>query len=80
MIAQNTLRDILTAYDADAPLEEASTIPGPWYVDARIAELEATAVFSRTWQMVGRAEQVAVRSAGDRGGEIALAPRDHARV
>jgi len=59
MIPQNTLRDILAAYDADAPLEEASTIPGPWYVDARIAELEATTVFSRTWQMVGRAEQVA---------------------
>ena len=41
MIPQNTLQNILASYDAKAPLEEASTIPAPWYVDARIAELEA---------------------------------------
>ena len=39
-------------------LSEASTIPAPWYVDARIAELETKTVFSQTWQMVGRIEQV----------------------
>ena len=27
-------------------------------MDARIAELEAQTVFSKTWQMVGRVEQV----------------------
>ena len=43
---------------ARAPLEEAWTIPAPWYIDARIAELERRTVFSRTWQMVGRADQV----------------------
>jgi len=58
MIPQNTLQNILASYDANAPLAEASTIPAPWYVDARIAELEARAVFSKTWQMVGRVEQV----------------------
>jgi choline monooxygenase len=49
---------MIAAYDASAPLEEASTIPAPWYVDSRIAELETGAVFSKTWQMVGRVEQV----------------------
>jgi len=58
MIPQNTLRNILASYDANAPLPEASTIPAPWYVDSRIAELETKTVFSKTWQMVGRVEQV----------------------
>jgi choline monooxygenase len=58
MIQQNSLQTILAAYDANASLAEATTIPAPWYVDPRIAELESKAVFSRTWQMVGRVEQV----------------------
>ena len=53
-----SVREILASYDENAPLWEASTIPAPWYVDARIAELEARTVFSKTWQMVGRVEQV----------------------
>ena len=59
MIPSNTIQDILARYDADAPLAEASTIPAPWYVDSRISELEAASVFSKTWQMIGRVEQVA---------------------
>jgi phenylpropionate dioxygenase-like ring-hydroxylating dioxygenase large terminal subunit len=59
MTPQNTVHNILAAYDANAPLAEASTIPAPWYVDARIAELESSAVFGKTWQMVERADQVA---------------------
>jgi len=59
MTPQNTVHNILAAYDANAPLAEASTIPAPWYVDARIAELESSAVFGKTWQMVGRVRQVA---------------------
>jgi choline monooxygenase len=50
--------EILESYNDKAALPDASTIPAPWYVDARIAELEAQTVFSKTWQMVGRAEQV----------------------
>ena len=50
--------EILAQYNAKAALPEASTIPAPWYVDPRIAELEAQTVFSKTWQMVGRVEQV----------------------
>jgi len=53
-----SISDILTSYDDKAALPEASTIPAPWYVDGRVAELEARTVFSKTWQMVGRIEQV----------------------
>ncbi|MBI2678661.1 MAG: aromatic ring-hydroxylating dioxygenase subunit alpha [Candidatus Koribacter versatilis] len=49
----------LRSYDDTAPLERAATIPGPWYTDERIAELERKTVFGRTWQMIGRAAQVA---------------------
>jgi len=58
MSMEVSVREILAIYDENAPLSEASTIPAPWYVDARIAELEARTVFSKTWQMVGRVEQV----------------------
>src|SRR5438105_15194151 len=53
-----SLQDILASYDDSAPLAEASTIPAPWYVDPRIAELEARTVFSKTWQLIGRTDQV----------------------
>jgi choline monooxygenase len=58
MLTVNSVTNILASYDANAPLAEASTIPSPWYVDSRIADLETAAVFSKTWQMVGRVEQV----------------------
>ncbi|HMD16553.1 MAG TPA: hypothetical protein VKH18_07790, partial [Terriglobales bacterium] len=53
-----TVEQIVASYDESAPLTEASTIPAPWYVDARIAELERQTVFSRTWQVMGRVDQV----------------------
>ena len=56
---EKTVKEILAAYNDSAPLSEAYTIPAPWYTDARIAELELRNVFSRTWQAVGRTEQVA---------------------
>lgn len=52
------LKEILDLYNPATPLAEAWTIPAPWYTDARIAELERTAVFSKTWQVVGRVSQV----------------------
>src|SRR5437667_12896929 len=58
MITQQSVQEILSRYNDSAPLPEASTIPAPWYVDDRIAELEAKTVFGKTWQMVGRVEQV----------------------
>ncbi len=56
---ERPLEQILAEYDDQAPLAEAWTIPGSWYTDLRVAELERRLVFGRTWQMVGRAEQVA---------------------
>src|SRR6266852_3240207 len=52
-----SVEQIIASYDDAAPLTEASTIPAPWYVDARIAELERQTVFSRTWQVMGRVDQ-----------------------
>jgi choline monooxygenase len=53
-----SVREIIESYDASSPLDEALTIPAPWYVDERILELEQRNVFARSWQVVGRAEQV----------------------
>jgi choline monooxygenase len=53
-----SLDQILARYDERATLAEASTIPAPWYVDSRIAELESKTVFSKSWLLVGRANQV----------------------
>ncbi len=52
------LRSLLELYNPNNPLDHASTIPSPWYFDVGIAELENAAVFGKTWQAVGRAEQV----------------------
>ena len=56
---QASIETILASYNDRAPLEEASTIPAPWYADPRIAELERMNVFSKTWQLVARTDQVA---------------------
>lgn len=53
------LSDIITGYNARAPLAEAHTIPSSWYIDSRVAELENDAVFGRAWQAVGRTDQIA---------------------
>jgi choline monooxygenase len=57
--AMETLEQLVAAYDDTVPVERAWTIPGSWYTDPRVAELERRAVWSRTWQLVGRAAQVA---------------------
>jgi choline monooxygenase len=58
MLRQSSVEEIVASYNDRAPLSEASTIPAPWYVDARIAQLENLTVFSETWQVIGRADQV----------------------
>jgi phenylpropionate dioxygenase-like ring-hydroxylating dioxygenase large terminal subunit len=58
MTKATPLDRILSLYNDRLPLEEASTLPAPWYVDPRIAELEAQTVFTRTWQLIGRTDQV----------------------
>src|ERR1700719_1491725 len=69
---QLSIEQILSSYNDRAPLSEASTIPSPWYVDSRIAEMERLNVFSKTWQLVARTDQlqkpgefVATRLAGE---------------
>lgn len=58
MIRPSSIEEILASYNDKAPLSEASTIPAPWYVDPRIADLEAQTVFTNSWQVIGRADQV----------------------
>ncbi|HEY8715047.1 MAG TPA: hypothetical protein VIM00_06675, partial [Candidatus Acidoferrum sp.] len=55
---QRDIRSILGLYNPQNSLERASTIPSPWYFDGGVAELETSAVFGNSWQIVGRAEQV----------------------
>ena len=40
-------------------LTRASTLPSSWYSDPAVLEREQRAIFARTWQLAGRAEQVA---------------------
>jgi choline monooxygenase len=58
MLRQTSVEAILASYNDKAPLSEASTIPAPWYVDPRISDLENLTVFSKAWQVIGRADQV----------------------
>jgi choline monooxygenase len=52
------LKEIIDSYDPEAPLAAANTIPASWYVDQRLFEMERRTVFSGSWQMVGRIDQV----------------------
>ncbi len=54
----DSLRNIIDGYDPNAPLAEASTIPAPWYTDQRIFELENQTVFTRSWQVAARLDQL----------------------
>ncbi len=55
----DSLSNLLALYDQEAPLEQAYTIPAPWYVDERIGRLEREQVFGNNWIAVGRTDQVA---------------------
>jgi choline monooxygenase len=52
------LDDIIRAYQVEAPLARAYTIPSAWYTDPRVFELERRTVFTRSWQVAGRLEDV----------------------
>lgn len=45
------------------PMSRATVIPPSWYLDPAMFELEYELIFRRTWQWVGRADQVAVPGA-----------------
>lgn len=59
----SSLEHLLSLYDDTAPLSRAYTIPAAWYTDPRIAELERLSVFSKTWQLVARTDEL--KGAGD---------------
>ena len=46
-------------YSFDERLAYAATLPAAWYRDPEILAQEQERIFARTWQLVGRAEQVA---------------------
>src|SRR5580765_2862184 len=52
------LNELISAYDPKASLDRASTIPSSWYTDARIFQLEQHTVFSQSWQVAARLDQL----------------------
>ena len=59
IVSLMTDAELIALYNPDAPLEEAFTIPAPWYLDARMEEMERERVFAHNWIAVGRADQLA---------------------
>jgi choline monooxygenase len=53
-----SIREIIESYNPHAPLAEAWTIPAPWYTDRRVSDLERRTVFSRSWHLAGRGDQL----------------------
>ncbi len=53
-----SIKKLIQSYDPDLPLAQASTIPSSWYVEPEIAELERKTVFTHSWQVAGRSEQI----------------------
>ena len=75
--------ELLADYDAEAPLAQAFTIPGTWYTDARILERERETVFTRSWQMVARVDQLTEAGAyvtAEVAGEPIVVVRGHDHV
>lgn len=54
---------MINGYDPEAPLASASTIPASWYTDERIFQLETQTVFTNSWQVAARVDQLC--EAGD---------------
>jgi choline monooxygenase len=53
------LADEIRRFDPARPLAAARTIPNTWYTCPEIERAERRQVFGSSWQMVGRADQVA---------------------
>ncbi len=53
-----SLREIIDSYNPDAPLEEALTIPAPWYTDQTLYNLELQTVFANSWHLAARVDQL----------------------
>lgn len=67
----------------DDPIERAFTIPSEWYTDLEMQSFEREAVFASTWQLVGRADELAEPGSvvsSSAAGEPILLVRDEDRV
>ena len=53
-----SLNAVILSYDPNLSIRDASTPPSSWYADPRIFNLEQQTVLSRSWQTVGRTDQV----------------------
>ena len=53
----------LNSFKPTDDLSQAETLPAEWYIDPRMLELEKERIFHKTWQPVGRIDQV--RRVGD---------------
>jgi phenylpropionate dioxygenase-like ring-hydroxylating dioxygenase large terminal subunit len=52
------MTELISEYNDNASLEDASTIPASWYTQPEMLQLELRAVFGRTWQVIGRTDQL----------------------
>jgi choline monooxygenase len=52
------LKTIIEQYDPNLPLNSASTIPSSWYIDKDFYDHELKTVFSQSWQLAARADQL----------------------
>ena len=52
------LRELVDQYDPNLALDMASTIPSSWYTDKDFYQLEIETVFSQSWQLAARADQL----------------------
>ena len=52
------LQDIIGSYDPQLSLDRASTIPSSWYTDKDLYDLELKSVFSNSWQLAARLDQL----------------------
>lgn len=54
-----SLHKSVVTFNGQRSLEEAETIPSNWYSDREIFALEMRSVFTTTWQLAGRKDEVA---------------------
>ncbi|HJT29019.1 MAG TPA: aromatic ring-hydroxylating dioxygenase subunit alpha [Pyrinomonadaceae bacterium] len=52
------LKTIIEQYDPNLALDCASTIPSAWYIDKDFYDHELQTVFSQSWQLAARADQL----------------------
>ena len=52
------LKTIIEQYDPNLELDLASTIPSSWYIDKGFYNHELQTVFSQSWQLAARADQL----------------------